>query len=245
MSRDDGFRTTLDHDPRFLHDAKIRRLRREAPNESEGAIRTLLYLGLRDASWFDGERLFIEDAETFYHATTERIDALRDVGLIDAEGRIPGRAWESWFGVARDRRAKQRAGGLLGNQRRHSHSDSPTESPSEQVSDSPSDKSSPSDSPSDSPTHLAPRLPVNTVNSYKAKQVPTSSQTRPLESDRANGRGAGPVAKPKKYDELTATDFGIAPIHVDDSTSFTEKMAKAGLKPEIVPVDRDIMDESL
>lgn len=242
MSRDDGFRTTLDHDPRFLHDAKIRRLRRESPSEGEGAIRTLLYLGLRDASWFDGERLYIEDAETFYHATSARIDALRDVGLIDTDGRIPERAWEAWYGVARDRRAKMRIGGAIGNQRRYSHSDSPPD----KHGDSPSEKPSPSDSPSDSPPALAPRLPVNTVNTDKA--IPTKSHTRSLgrSARGANGLGAAPRAKPKGYDELTAADFGITDdVRVDDQTSFAEKMAQNGLKPEIVPTDRDIMDESL
>jgi hypothetical protein len=132
----DGFRVA-DHDPRFLHDAKVRRLRREAPDDGEGAIRTLLYLALRDTSWHDGDRLQLEDADSPYEATPERTAALVSVGLIDGDRRIPAESWEGWFRPAWDRREKMRTAGREGNRKRwgrlsgpDSGPDSPPVSPS-------------------------------------------------------------------------------------------------------------------
>lgn len=117
MSRGDGF-AIVDHAATFLHDVKLRRLRRTAPDEAEGAIRTLLYLSLRDSSWYEGERLSVEDADRPYEATDERIAALVAVGLIDDEHRIPESSWNDWFTPAHERRERMRKAGREGSLRR-------------------------------------------------------------------------------------------------------------------------------
>jgi hypothetical protein len=128
MSRDEGFRNA-DHDVGFLRDLKVRRLRKTAPDEGEGAIRTLVYIALRDACWDTGERLTVDEVEPPYAATSERLTALQSVGLLDSTGRIPKRAWESWFRPAWERREKMRAAGAEGNRRRWGERSAPDSGP--------------------------------------------------------------------------------------------------------------------
>ena len=101
----------------FLWDERVRLLRAEAPDEGEAAIRTLAYLSLVLTSWQDGKRQTIRAAFSPSVATDERVDALRDVGLIDVEGRIPETTWSSWFQPAVDRREHRRTAGSKGGRK--------------------------------------------------------------------------------------------------------------------------------
>ncbi len=115
MSRDDGFKvadidTGLPADPKVV--ALARRLR--------GGIRTAAAMGLHEAlllaSWRLGERVTIDEAlpAWFLDDPGDLVAALRDVRLIDAEGRIPERAWAGWFGPALDRRFGNDFGRVVG-----------------------------------------------------------------------------------------------------------------------------------
>lgn len=113
MSRDDGF-PHADIAVGFLRDVKIRRLRQYGDEQAT----TLLYLAVVLTSWEEGYRLTVDEADTPVPATPERTTALQTVGLLDSEGKVPARVWESWFRPAWDRREKRRTGGIEGARRR-------------------------------------------------------------------------------------------------------------------------------
>ena len=150
MSRDDGF-PIADIDVGILRDVKIRRLRQHVPADDVSAT-TLLYLAVLLSSWEEGYRLTIEEADSPVPATPERIAALRAVGLVDADDKIPLGAWEAWFKPAWDRRDRKRAGGLEGNRRRWHPDKEPPRSPIPVPSDTDSHTDSASDSDPESPS---------------------------------------------------------------------------------------------
>ena len=126
--------TTADVSVVMLEDRKLARLRHEAPDEGEGAIRSMLYVGLVLASWRDGERIPLAELSGVYTVSTERFEALRDVGLVDDKGRIPAKSWTGWNGPAEARRDQRRAAGKLGNESRW-HRERDTERDSERMPD--------------------------------------------------------------------------------------------------------------
>lgn len=113
MTRPDGF-PIADHDVGFLSDDRIIRAVRQS-----GAWAIVAYLAVRDASWARGERVtFAVAVDRLPRVYGEDVDAalttLVDVGLVDADGRIPKATWDSWYVPANDRREARRASGRLG-----------------------------------------------------------------------------------------------------------------------------------
>jgi hypothetical protein len=105
-----------DIDVGFYHDPKINKLARHLRDPSRTMVCLGLYQSLILASWADGERVTLDDA-----APAWWLDPLGDVaaeleavGLVDAEGRIPEHAWETWFGPARDARRDRKFEGAIG-----------------------------------------------------------------------------------------------------------------------------------
>lgn len=121
VSRDDGF-PRADIDVKLLRDPKVRRLRRVLTTPGDAAAAEHLYLAVLLSSWETGYRVSIDDAVAFEVTTPERLEALRTVGLLDANDKIPAQVWEHWFKPAWDRREKRSQGGIEGNRRRW-HSD--------------------------------------------------------------------------------------------------------------------------
>lgn len=117
MSRDNGF-TLADIDTGLYADAKVRRLARLLRDPRETAVHVALYEALLLGSWADGERVTLEDAApAWWLDPVDDIAAnLEKVHLIDAEGRIPEHAWESFYLPAWERRERRRHSGKLGGQ---------------------------------------------------------------------------------------------------------------------------------
>ncbi len=86
-----------DIDVHLLHDPKMLRLLQHIPDERERAITVVVYLETLLASWREGRRLSAEEAAGLWGVTPDRMTTLATVGLLDAEGRIPGHAWARWF----------------------------------------------------------------------------------------------------------------------------------------------------
>lgn len=112
MSRDDGF-TIADVSVAFLRDPKVRQLRARG---LEGGAAVLIYLGVVLSSWEHGERLTLSESDTPFPATPKRVAMLREVGMIDPDGRIPGAIWAAWFGPAQARKQERREAGRRGGQ---------------------------------------------------------------------------------------------------------------------------------
>jgi hypothetical protein len=102
VSRVEGFERmdvscSIDDDPKF------RALARRYPDLF--AVAFTAYIGVMARSWLQGERLTTEEAwPPLLPYGQAAVDALRDVGLLDAETRIPPGAWERHFGAAFERR---------------------------------------------------------------------------------------------------------------------------------------------
>lgn len=94
MTRDEGF-AHADLSTGFLRDPKIRRLRAAAGFEG-----IVAYLDVMLSSWEAGDRYSAADVGVSEEIAAQMIR----VGLLDAAGKIPGAAWEAWFGKAHDRR---------------------------------------------------------------------------------------------------------------------------------------------
>lgn len=98
----------MDVSTSILHDPKVRRLQRHAPDR--WAVAMIAYVSAMCESWKAGRRVSVEDAWpvglTYDSLAAE---ALLQVGLVDANGLIVPRTWRSWFGKAKSRRAKTRA----------------------------------------------------------------------------------------------------------------------------------------
>lgn len=110
MSRDDGF-AIMDISTSLVEDPKFRTLARRHPAQLAAA--GWAYVGLLATSWREGERLTLEEGwPVLLPWDPEAAEALREVGLVDDETRVPGSVWDGWFGVAFQRRA-------LGRERQH------------------------------------------------------------------------------------------------------------------------------
>jgi hypothetical protein len=119
MSRSEGF-PIADVDVGVLDDPKVRALARSTRDEALVARAIVAYLSVVTSSWGRGERVTLEDAVPLWITGTEDLAGrLAAVGLLDSEGRIPERAWESWFMPAWDRREERRESGRKGGYAKH------------------------------------------------------------------------------------------------------------------------------
>ena len=116
-SRDDGF-TTADVSVSILDDLKFRALWRALGDPGQQARAVTAYLATITASWAAGCRVPADDAlPTWMDDPTAALAAMVQVGLLDADHRLPEHAWASWFTPAWERREAKRAGGRVGGQR--------------------------------------------------------------------------------------------------------------------------------
>jgi hypothetical protein len=115
MSRDDGF-AIADVDTSFFADPKVVALARRLRDPVQTAAHLALYQALVLGSWGAGARITFDDAVPawWFEPVDEIRSNLAAVGLIDADGRIPRRAWTSWFLPAHTRREARRESGRLG-----------------------------------------------------------------------------------------------------------------------------------
>jgi hypothetical protein len=189
MTRADGF-SIADIDVGFLRDLKVRWLRQYIPDDA--AATTIVYIAVVLSSWEEGFRLSIAEADSPEDATPERIAALQTAELLDADGRIPLRAWESWFRPAWERRNEKRKGGIEGNRRRwHPDRLSDTDSDTHSDSVSPSRPSVPS-YPSVTPSRVIPR-DTDTVTTGNALPVERPDVTRDDDDVSSEAYAKGPV----------------------------------------------------
>lgn len=115
MSRDDGF-AIADVDTSFFADPKVVALARRLRDPVQTAAHLALYQALVLGSWGAGARITFDDAVPawWFEPVDEIRSNLAAVGLIDAAGRIPKRAWTSWYLPAHTRREARRESGRLG-----------------------------------------------------------------------------------------------------------------------------------
>jgi hypothetical protein len=106
VSRGDGFdrmdvSTSIDDDPKF------RALARRHPDLL--AVAGWAYVGLLARSWREGCRLTLEEGwPALLPFDPAGAAALVEVGLVDADTRIPPGPWSSWFSSASERRQQGR-----------------------------------------------------------------------------------------------------------------------------------------
>lgn len=106
MSRDEGF-DVMDVSTSIVHDPKVRKLARYAPDRAGVAFTA--YLSVMAESWRAGRRVQLDDAwPPFLPFDPSAAEALVHVGLLDAKGMIPAKAWHGWFDPAMERRQKSR-----------------------------------------------------------------------------------------------------------------------------------------
>ncbi len=98
----------------LLTDPKLLRLGKLLPDEGERACAITVYIQTVLQSWHDGQRLTIEEAEGLWEPTPERIAALVAAKLVDAEHRIPEKAWVTYYVPALERSERRRASGRQG-----------------------------------------------------------------------------------------------------------------------------------
>lgn len=106
MGKLDGFEV-MDVSTAVVHDPKIRRLAREAPELLGAAF--LAYMAVMAESWKAGERLTIQDAwPSFLPFDPAVVEKLRQVELLDVRGRVRPKPWREFFESAKKRREAAR-----------------------------------------------------------------------------------------------------------------------------------------
>lgn len=106
MSRDDGF-AVMDVSTAIVNDTKFGKVRRLAPDHANEAF--IGYVATLAESWSHGRRVSIDDAwPPFLPFSKAAVEAMIHVGLLDARGMIPAKAWRGWFEPARKRRGDSR-----------------------------------------------------------------------------------------------------------------------------------------
>lgn len=121
MSSRDGF-ARADVDTNLLHDRKVLALARRLHDPVRTACALMLWEAALLASWNEGARVPLADAAPAWWTddTDEYGTDLHAVGLLDADGRIPGHAFGAWIGAALGRRVTaERAGAIGGLMSRH------------------------------------------------------------------------------------------------------------------------------
>lgn len=116
MTRPAGFQTA-DMDVGLLEDGKFRLVWRRLQDPALMCQATTLYVAAVLGSWQAGSRLPLgETMPMWLDPAPAVLAALREVGLIDDESKIPERAWQAWYGPAHRRREERiesgRKGGL-------------------------------------------------------------------------------------------------------------------------------------
>ncbi len=130
MSRDAGF-SRADVDTGILADVKFRALWRRVDDDARMARAFTLYMAILTESWGAGCRLSAAEAAPLWLNGVAELEAdLAAVELLDTEGRIPTRAWSSWFEPASARRQAtldrwQKANEKRADERRRSRDDEP------------------------------------------------------------------------------------------------------------------------
>jgi hypothetical protein len=121
VSRDDGF-PRADVDVGYFHDPKMIALARRLRDERATAAHAAVYLAVVLGSWAEGRRATLDDClpAWWLQASDDVRTNLQEVGLLDDDGRIPERAWSSWFKPAQTRRQHQRDRWNRANARRSS-----------------------------------------------------------------------------------------------------------------------------
>lgn len=106
MSRDDGF-PVMDVSTSIVHDPKFRLLHRDNPEHVPAAF--LAYVAMLGESWKAGRRVSVNEAwPTLIPFDAEVVASMIRVRLIDRTGLPPRRAWDGWYGPARERREQSR-----------------------------------------------------------------------------------------------------------------------------------------
>lgn len=106
MSRDQGF-DVMDVSTAIIHDPKVRKLARFAPDHAGVAFTA--YMAVMAESWKAGRRVPLDDAwPPFLPYDQSAAEALAHVGLLDSKGLIPLKAWHGWFDPASERRDRSR-----------------------------------------------------------------------------------------------------------------------------------------
>ena len=106
MSRDEGF-VVMDVAVDVANDPKVRKMFRHAPDHAPVAF--MAYVSTMGESWRSGRRVNVDDAwPSTLPFSRPAVDALIHVGLLDARGLIPAKAWRSWFEGAKLRRQQSR-----------------------------------------------------------------------------------------------------------------------------------------
>jgi hypothetical protein len=142
MSRDDGF-SIADTDTGMLADPKVLALARRLRDPLKTGAAIALYDAVRLASWKAGERLTLDETVPgwWLDPVDDLAAALVAAGLLDDEHRIPGRAWDNWYGPARDRRQRFRDLGSKGGKAAHEPVERTVERTVEPVPTVPTDRS--------------------------------------------------------------------------------------------------------
>jgi hypothetical protein len=201
MSRDDGF-AIADVDTGYFSDPKVVALARRLRNPVQTAAHLALYQALVLGSWGAGARITFDEAlpAWWLEPPDEIRSNLAAVGLIDADGRIPKRAWTSWYLPAHTRREARRESGRLGgttsgtNRRKTSGEPSVEQRPTDaQPTLNPSVPSAPS----------VPSVPAGQqrTEALRAREatwfdhsVPAAVEPSKEEHpERSNGAGPGPI----------------------------------------------------
>jgi hypothetical protein len=118
MSRDGGF-PIADVATGHFNDPKVRRLWRVLGDSDAMARALTVHLAVVLASWGEGRRMTVDESAPFWLSVSEEsIAALRKVGLLDRQGRLPRRSWDSWYGPAVERRDSTRERWRRANARR-------------------------------------------------------------------------------------------------------------------------------
>jgi hypothetical protein len=118
MAKADGFQT-MDVATDLLNDPKFRRLYRLHPDLWMPSV--IAYWSLLSDSWREGQRLTIGETWRGELQPNDAIAAaMREVGLIDREERIPTAPWDDWYGKVQKRRTNNRAKWNRANDRRRS-----------------------------------------------------------------------------------------------------------------------------
>jgi hypothetical protein len=114
VSRGAGFENA-DIDVGILDDPKFRAFARSTRDEGILARGVVAYLAVTTSSWGAGERVTLEQSAPLWLTGLDDLaERLVAVGLLDAEHRIPEKAWQSWYGPAVQRRDDRRFEGLVG-----------------------------------------------------------------------------------------------------------------------------------
>jgi len=115
MTRDAGL-PRADIDTSLFDDPKVVALVRRLKDSFQIMVHVGLYQAVVLKSWRAGERLTLDEAApAWWLEPTDEVRAnLEVVGLLDAEGRIPEKAFESWYRPAEKRYAQRREAGSRG-----------------------------------------------------------------------------------------------------------------------------------